>query len=88
MISSFESNFSKISSSEKEPVSIERVLKKEVLSIVRLTYEDQFTLKNIDQVYNLIKDIYGDNEEYFQILPELFVQYFYDNVFGKGRPIL
>lgn len=55
---------------------------------MRLVHDDQFELKSIDKVYDLVKDIFEDNEEYFHIVPELFIQYFYKNTFIKQRPIL
>lgn len=39
-------------------------------------------------MYDLVKDIYNDNEEYFHIIPQLFIQYFYVNTIQKQRPIL
>lgn len=45
----------------KEPISLEKVLKKEIIEIVRLVHDDQFDLKNIDKVYDLVKDIFEDN---------------------------
>lgn len=39
----------------REPMSIEKILKKQVLKIVRLVYDDKFELKHIDEIYDLIK---------------------------------
>jgi hypothetical protein len=36
----------------------------------------------------LIKHVFHDDEEYFHIVPQLFIQYFYKNSFTKNRPIL
>lgn len=50
--------------------------------------EDKFELKNIDRLFNLIKHIFHDDEEYFHIIPQTFIQYFWNNVFKHNRPIL
>lgn len=89
LINNFEKTFkSMYSEQEKEPVSRDKVLKPATLEIVSLVGEDRFSLLNVDRVYDLIRVLFMDNEEYFHILPQLFMQYFYDNVLIKHRPVL
>lgn len=45
-------------------------------------------MTSIEHIYDLVKKIFEDNEEYFHIVPQLFIQYFYNNVLLKKRPIL
>jgi hypothetical protein len=63
-------------------------MKKEILEIVRLIQEDKFELLNIDRVYDLVKSLFAENEEYFHIVPQLFTQYFVVQAFQKKRSIL
>lgn len=42
----------------------------------------------MDRVFNLIKVVFDDNEEYFHILPQLFMQYFYKSTFEQDVPVL
>ena len=72
----------------KEPINKEKILKPEILEIVRLVHEDQFELTNIEKVFDLISKIFADNEDYFHILPQLFMQYFYKYAFYKRRQAL
>lgn len=69
-------------------VSNAKVLKPEVLQIINLVHDDQFSLKSIDTIFGLIKHIFTDDEEYFHIIPQLFIQYFWNNTFSLNRPIL
>ena len=63
-------------------------MKKEILEIVRLIQEDKFELLNIDRVYDLVKSLFAENEEYFHIVPQLFTQCFVVQAFQKKRSIL
>lgn len=45
-------------------------------------------MTNIDTIYELVKKIFDDNEEYFHIVPQLFIQYFFKKVFVDKKPIL
>ena len=42
-------------------MSVEKIMKVEVLEIVELLKEDGFELKNVDGVYGLVKRCFGDN---------------------------
>jgi hypothetical protein len=55
---------------------------------VRIIKQDEFELDHVDDIYDKIKVLFADNEEYFHILPQLFMQYFYKSVFVKKRPVL
>jgi len=55
---------------------------------VQLVAAEKFEMNSIETIYELVKKIFDDNEEYFHIVPQLFIQYFYKNVFVKKRPIL
>ena len=65
-----------------------KVLKPSILDIIKLVKKDEFELNSIDQIYDHIKVLFSDNEEYFHILPQIFMQYFYKNVLVKHRPVL
>lgn len=51
-------------------------------------YKDKFELNSIDKIYSIVGNIFNDNEEYFQIVPQLFVQYFYKHAFEQNQPFL
>jgi hypothetical protein len=36
----------------------------------------------------MIKNAFHDDEEYFHIIPQIFIQYFYNSSFIKKKPIL
>lgn len=55
---------------------------------MQLVAAEKFEMNSIETIYELVKKIFDDNEEYFHIVPQLFIQYFYKNVFVKKRPIL
>ena len=58
-MSQFESNFKSLYNNQgKEPVSREKVLKKQILEIVRLVMSDEFELTSIDRIYDLIRDLF------------------------------
>ena len=59
-----------------------------MLTVVNLIHEDKFELKNIDAIFAAVKHIFSDSEDYFHIIPQIFIQYFWNNAFAKGRPIL
>lgn len=42
----------------------------------------------INEIFELVKHIFHDDEEYFHIIPQLFIQYFYNGTFNNNRPIL
>lgn len=69
-------------------ISDARALKAEVLQIVNLVFEDKFALLNIDKVFELVKHIFHDDEEYFHIIPQLFIQHFWNSNFVAKKPIL
>lgn len=48
----------------------------------------EFKMDSIEGIYELVKRIFEDNEEYFHIVPQLFIQYFYRQVFINRRSIL
>lgn len=58
------------------------------MEIVRLVHEDKFSLKNIEKVFESIKHLFHEDEAYFHIVPQLFIQYFWNNNIKEGRPIL
>lgn len=62
-------------------------MKSEVLEIMRLSHQDKFELKSIDTIYHLLKKCFESNEEYFHILPQLFIQFFFNNAIKKQRPV-
>jgi hypothetical protein len=39
-------------------------------------------------VFELIKHVFHDDEEYFHILPQLLIQRFWKSTFAQNRPIL
>lgn len=47
-------------------------------------YNDKFELTTIDQIFNLVKNVFHEDEEYFHIIPQLFIQYFWKHAF-KGK---
>jgi hypothetical protein len=54
--------------------------------LVNLIYEDRFELKRFEEIYDLIKHLFNEEEEYFHIIPQLLVHYFEENAFNKKRP--
>lgn len=62
LIKSFESNFKQLYSSEASlAVNDAKALKPEILQIVNIIYEDQFSLRNLMQVFDLVKHIFTDD---------------------------
>ena len=89
LIRSFEANFKQLYSSQAEGhASDQKALKPQVLEIVNLLYEDQFRLKSIARIFELVKQAFHDDEEYFHIIPQAFIQHFYNSTFKENRPIL
>jgi tetratricopeptide (TPR) repeat protein len=81
LIKSFESSFNRLYTGEASlSVSDARALKSEVLQIVNLVYEDKFALLNIDRVFELVKQIFHD-DDCFHIIPQLFIQHFWNSNF-------
>lgn len=60
-------------------------LKPGVLAIIRLIYEDKFELKNIEQIFEKVKELLAEDEEDFHILPLLLIQYYEVNTIEKKR---
>ena len=89
LIKSFEANFKQLySSSAAGEASDQKALKPQVLEIVNILHEDQFGLGRAERIFELVKLIFHDDEEYFHIIPQAFIQYFYNSTFREGRPIL
>lgn len=55
---------------------------------MRLVHKDKFSLKNIENIFASIKHLFHEDEAYFHIIPQLFIQYFWNNNIKEGRPIL
>jgi tetratricopeptide (TPR) repeat protein len=63
LIKSFESNFNKLySGTASLSVSDAKALKTEVLQIINLIHNDQFSLRSIDKIFELVKHIFHDDE--------------------------
>jgi hypothetical protein len=45
-------------------------------------------LKDIERIYDLIKILAHEEEEYFHIIPLLFIRHFEANIFDKKTPAL
>lgn len=45
-------------------------------------------MHRIDEIFKLIEKAISFNAEYFHIIPQLFIEYFYDNVLLKHKPTL
>ena len=88
LISDFEKNFrSSLSGKTEVEIQDKKVKKKEILEIVQLVYGDQFELKSLPEISDNTRKLFFDNQEYFHILPLLFIQYFWNNATKKNRPI-
>ena len=84
MIKSFEANFRVVYNQEKsQQMRDAKVLRHEVLEVVRLVSEEKFELGQMEEVYQHVKRLFFQNEEYFHILPQLFVQYFWNHTFAQ-----
>ena len=55
---------------------------------MKLLSEDKFELKLIEPIYRKVKQIFASNEEYFHIIPQVFIQYFWNKKINEKRPIL
>jgi hypothetical protein len=55
---------------------------------VKLLSEDKFELKLIEPIYRKVKQIFASNEEYFHIIPQVFIQFFWNKKINEKRPIL
>jgi hypothetical protein len=51
-------------------------------------YEDKFELKNIDKVFELVKRLFHESEDYFHIIPQLFIQHFWKSGCIEKWPVL
>lgn len=55
---------------------------------MKLLKEDCFKLENVDLIFDLIKTLFASNEEYFHILPLIFIEHFYTHVLQDKKPVL
>ena len=55
---------------------------------MKLLSEDKFELKLIEPIYRKVKQIFASNEEYFHIIPQVFIQFFWNKKINEKRPIL
>ena len=60
-------------------------MKKEIIEVIKLIHSSKFTLKNIDEISEIVKKLFGDNQEYFHIIPLMMTQYFYQQVYLEKR---
>jgi uncharacterized protein (UPF0335 family) len=89
MVASFEDRFKSVyTGKSSEEMRDNKVLRKEMLEIVRLVHEDKFELNSILEVYQNVERLFNYNEEYFHILPQLYIQHFWNCSFGKKQPVL
>lgn len=77
-LQNYESAFKELYSKQgREPVNPEKVMKKEILEIIELLCQDSFQLGSIHKIEELVESIFVDNEDYLHILPQIYLQYFY-----------
>lgn len=66
----------------------DEVLRKEIIEIVNLVHQDEFELNNNERLFTLVKELFAVSEDYFHIIPQLFIQYFWNNSINKKKPVL
>ncbi len=69
-------------------ISNQIALRTQVLDIVKLISEDKFSLELIDKIFVNVKKAFFKNQEYFQIIPQIFIQYFYRQKLDENKNVL